>query len=103
MSKLETPKTRRFWEREMTHRFWEREGGTLLLEFLAVSGRGVGTRLIDAVIVRDGDHRIASRTERVSLDGHDIVIVQTKAQHIAVCSLSSVTNTSAASIASVFI
>jgi hypothetical protein len=72
----------RFWEREMTHRFWEREGGTLLLEFRAVSGPGVGTRLIDAVIVRDGDHRIADRTERVSLKGCDVIILQTKARRL---------------------
>jgi hypothetical protein len=42
---------------------------------------GVGRRRIDAVIIEGGDHRIASRAESVSLslDGHDIVIVQTKA------------------------
>jgi hypothetical protein len=35
--------------------------------------------MIDAVIIADGEHRMASRGESISLDGHDIVIVQTKA------------------------
>jgi hypothetical protein len=64
MSKRETP---------MTHRYWERVRGTLLEEYLIVpSGPGVGRRMIDAVIIEDGDHRIASRGESVSLDGHDM-------------------------------
>jgi hypothetical protein len=74
MSKRETP---------MTRRYWERVRGTLLEEYLVVPSRppGVGRRMIDAVIIGDGEHRIASRAESVSfsLDGHDIVIVQTKA------------------------
>ena len=73
MSKLETP---------MTRRYWEQVRGTLMEEYLAVPRRpGVGQRLIDAVIIKDGDHRIASKAESfsLSLDGHDIVIVQTKA------------------------
>ena len=42
-------------------------------EYLIVpSGPGVGRRMIDAVIIEDGDHRIASRGESVSLDGHDM-------------------------------
>jgi hypothetical protein len=74
MSQLETP---------MTRRYWERIRGTLLEEYLVVPPHppGVGRRRIDAVIIEGGDHRIASRAESVSLsfDGHDIVIVQTKA------------------------
>ena len=71
MSKHETP---------MTRRYWERVRGTLLEEYLIVrSSLGVGRRMIDAVIIEDGDHRIASRGETVSLDGHDIVVVQTNA------------------------
>jgi hypothetical protein len=71
MSKRETP---------MTRRYWERVRGTLLEEYLIVpSSPGVGRRMIDAVIIEDGDHRIASRGKTVSLDGHDIVVVQTKA------------------------
>jgi hypothetical protein len=77
MGKLETP---------MTRRYWERVGGTLLEEYLVVPrGPGIGQRLIDAVIIVDGDHRIAgSRLEqsRVSLDGHDLIIVQTKADRL---------------------
>jgi hypothetical protein len=72
MSKHETP---------MTRRLWEREKGTLLEEYCIVS-RSLGTmqRVVDAIIIKDGDHRIASRRERVSLDGHDIVVIQTKAR-----------------------
>jgi len=70
----------------MTRRYWERVGGTLLEEYLVVPrGPGIGQRLIDAVIIVDGDHRIAgSRLEqsRVSLDGHDLIIVQTKADRL---------------------
>jgi hypothetical protein len=74
MPKLETP---------MTRRYWEQVRGTLLEEYLVVPSRppGVGPRRIDAVIIEDSDHRIASQAESgsLSLDGHDIVIVQTKA------------------------
>ena len=74
MSKRETP---------MTQRYWERVRGTLLEEYLIVPSRpGVGRRMIDAVIIEDGDHRIASRGKTVSLDGHDIVVVQTKASRL---------------------
>jgi hypothetical protein len=74
MSKHETP---------MTRRYWERVRGTLLEEYLIVrSSLGVGRRMIDAVIIEDGDHRIAPRGETVSLDGHDIVVVQTNAHRL---------------------
>ena len=74
MSKLETP---------MTRRYWKRVGGTLLEEFLVVPrGPGVGPRWLDGVIIMDGDHRIASRKERISLDGHDLIVVQTKAERV---------------------
>jgi hypothetical protein len=74
MSKLETP---------MTRRYWKRVGGTLLMEYLIVPrGPGVGQRLIDAVIILDGDNRIAHPGERVSLDGRDLIIVQTKAYRL---------------------
>jgi hypothetical protein len=76
MSKRETP---------MTRRYWERVRGTLLEEYLIVpSSPGVGRRMIDAVIIEDSDHRIASCGESVSLDGHDIVIVQTKALRLGI-------------------
>jgi hypothetical protein len=74
MSKLETP---------MTRRYWERVGGTLLEEYVVVQRRpGVGRRALDAVIVMDGAHRIASPRDRVSLDGHDLILVQTKASRL---------------------
>jgi hypothetical protein len=63
----------------MTRRYWGRVGGTLLEEYVVVPRfPGIGLRKVDAVIVVDGDHRIASREERVSLDGHDLIVVQTK-------------------------
>jgi hypothetical protein len=72
MSKLETL---------MARRYWKRVGGTLLEQFLVVPrGPGVGPRWLDGLIVVDGDRRIASRKERISLDGHDLIIVQTKAE-----------------------
>jgi hypothetical protein len=65
MNQLETP---------MTRRYWERVRGTLLEEYR------IGQRRIDAIIIEDSDHRIASQSESISLslDGHDIAIVQTK-------------------------
>jgi len=67
----------------MTRRYWKRVGGTLLEEYLVVPrSPGVGRRLIDAVIVLDGENRIASQGENVSLDGHDLVVVQTKAYRL---------------------
>jgi hypothetical protein len=74
MSKLETP---------MTRRYWERVGGTLLEEYpVVLRSRGIGRRVVDAVIIVGGDHRIASRAENVSLDGHDLIVVQTKASRL---------------------
>jgi hypothetical protein len=73
MPKLETP---------MTRRYWKRVGGTLLEEYCVVPrGPGVGRRVVDAVIVVDGEGRIAS-PKGVSLDGKDIIVVQTKAYRL---------------------
>jgi hypothetical protein len=70
MSKLETPMTR--WH-------WQQVGGTLTEEFCAVSGsRSCGTRLLDGVLIKGGELRIARQTE-VKLKGQDIVVIQTKA------------------------
>jgi hypothetical protein len=33
-------------------------------------------------VIVGGDHRIASRAENVSLDGHDLIVVQTKASRV---------------------
>ena len=74
MSQLETP---------MTRRYWERVGGTLVEEYLVVPpGRGFGMRMVDAVIIVGGDQRIASRAESISLRGHDLIVVQTKAHRL---------------------
>ena len=67
----------------MTRRYWENVGGTLLEECLVVPrSPGVGRRVVDAVIIVGGDHRIASRAENISLDGHDLIVVQTKASRL---------------------
>ena len=69
MSKRETPMTR--W-------YWEQVGGTLIEEFPAVrSSATCGQRLFDDVIIRGGEHRIAKANE-VSIQGEDIIVVQTK-------------------------
>jgi len=47
------------FEKPMTRRYWERVRGTLLEEYR------VGRRRINAVIVEDSDHRIASQEESV--------------------------------------
>ena len=70
MSKLETP---------LTRAYWEKVSGTLIEEFYAVqSSPTCGKRIIDGVIIRGGETRIAHASE-VSLEGKDIIVVQTKA------------------------
>ena len=70
MSKRETPMTR--W-------YWQQVGGTLIEEFCVVRGaQGCGVRLLDGVIVTGGPFRI-SRQSEISLEGQDLVVVQTKA------------------------
>jgi hypothetical protein len=75
MSKHETP---------MIQRYWQQTGGTLFEEYLAVPrGKGIGRRLIDAVIIVDGVREIALRGKKpVSLDGHDVIVVQAKANRL---------------------
>lgn len=66
MSKRETPLTR--W-------FWRQTGGTLIEEFVAVQkGDGGGVRLIDGVIIKGGERRIAKQDE-VSIQGRHIIVV----------------------------
>jgi hypothetical protein len=66
-------------EKPMILRYWEQVGGTLLLEYHIVPrSPGVGRRLLDAVIIVDGERRIASPGEKISLDRHDLIIVQAK-------------------------
>ena len=73
MSKLETPMTR--W-------YWRQVGGTLIEEFCAVPrSRNCGVRLLDGVIIKGGEFRLAKQSE-ISIDGQDIVVVQTKAERL---------------------
>jgi hypothetical protein len=73
MSLLEMPMTR--W-------YWRTIGGTLIEEFVAVRGsRTCGRRVLDGVIVSDGEFRIAHQSG-VSLDGKDVIVIQTKASRL---------------------
>lgn len=73
MSKKETPLTRRYW-REV--------GGTLIEEFPAVKASpDNGKRFLDAVIVINGENKIAKFNE-ISIKGKDIIVVQTKAKRL---------------------
>ena len=66
MSKHETPMTR--W-------YWEQVGWTVIEEVPAVrSSPTCGQRLIDGVIVRGGEHRIA-KADEVRIQGEDIFVV----------------------------
>ena len=70
MSKHETPMTR--WH-------WKQVGGTLVEEFVAVpGGSDRGRRILDAIILPSEEFRVA-RQEDVSIQGKDVVVVQTKA------------------------
>jgi hypothetical protein len=73
MSKLETPMTR--W-------YWQQIKGTLIEEFRAVSRSAqCGQRLLDGVIIQDGAFKI-SRQSEISVEGQDLIIVQTKAARL---------------------
>ena len=73
MSKHETPMTR--W-------YWQQVGGTLIEEFVAVEGTSqCGRRVLDGLVVVDGEFRIAQQTE-VSLAGQDVIVIQTKASRL---------------------
>lgn len=76
MSKHETP---------MTLAYWESVGGTLVEEFRMVSAtKTCGGRLIDAIILPDGERRRVPPEERSSIrvEGRHIIAVQTKAQRL---------------------
>jgi hypothetical protein len=73
MRKLETPITR--W-------YWQQVGGTLIEEFCAVRrGEDCSNRLIDGIIIKGGERRIAKASE-VDLAGKDIVVLQAKAKRL---------------------
>lgn len=66
----------------MTRWYWQQVGGTLIEEFIAVKGTSdCGVRVLDGVIIKDGDLRIAKQSE-VSLEGKDVIVVQTKANRL---------------------
>jgi hypothetical protein len=69
MSKRETPMIR--W-------YWKQVGGTLVEELRAVKRTKTrGQRLIDALILPNGENKIANWRE-VSLAGEDVIVVQAK-------------------------
>jgi hypothetical protein len=73
MSKHETPMTR--W-------YWKQVGGTLIEEFIAVhGGADRGIRVLDAIILPSEEFRIAKQYE-VSIEGKDVVVVQTKGRRL---------------------
>ena len=70
MSKHETPMTR--W-------YWQQVGGTLIEEFVAVEGTSqCGRRVLDGLIILDGEFRMAQQSA-VSLAGKDVIVIQTEA------------------------
>ena len=73
MSKHETP---------MIRAYWSQVGGTLIEEFPAVRRTAIcGQRLLDAVILPNGETRIAHWQE-ISLEGKDVIVVQAKAHRL---------------------
>lgn len=73
MSKHETPMTR--W-------YWQQVEGTLVEEFVAIEGSATcGRRSLDGVIVQGAEFKIARQSE-VSVEGKDIIVIQTKASRL---------------------
>lgn len=73
MSKHETPIT--LW-------YWQQVGGTLIEEFCAVRrSKTCERRLLDAVIIKGGP-ALRARQSEVSVEGKDIIVVQTKAERL---------------------
>lgn len=69
MSKNETP---------LIRKYWSTVGGTLIEEFLAVRrGNRTGQRLIDAIIIPDGETKV-THWKDVCVEGMDIICVQAK-------------------------
>ena len=62
-----------------TKEYWRQEGGTLVLELLAIQqrrGRN-GKRLLDGVIIKNGINKIVD-SATAHIEGQDIVVIQTK-------------------------
>ena len=73
MSKKETP---------LTRKYWEKIGGTLIEEFVLIpKGKNNSIRLIDAVIILNEENKI-SKEKSVSLEGKEIIAIQTKAKRL---------------------
>jgi hypothetical protein len=73
MSKHETP---------LTRKYWQSVGGTLIEEFPVVRrSASSAQRLLDGLIVLDGNNRIA-RAEQIKIEGMDVTVLQTKANRL---------------------
>jgi hypothetical protein len=69
MSKLERP---------MIEKYWRQVGGTIVFEFPMVQGSATcGKRHLDALILQNGETRIAKASE-ILVEGQDIIIIQAK-------------------------
>lgn len=74
----------------MILRYWEETGGTLVEEFLAVRRtRRQGQRLLDGVIVHDGETRRLKNKDYDpdGLKGRDIIVVQAKRNRLGMSTL----------------
>jgi len=61
---------------------WEQVGGTLIEEFpIAETTMTSELRRLDAIILPNGENRIAKASE-VSLDGQDVIVIQCKAHRL---------------------
>src|SRR3954465_5981803 len=70
-------------ETPMTRRLWQTLGGTLFEEYTVVPpGPNRGTRRLDGLVILDGPHGIATRTESPHLTGQGVVAIQTKANRL---------------------
>ena len=66
----------------MTRWYWQQVEGTLIEEFVAINGSGTcGKRLLDGVIIQDGEFKVARQSE-ISVEGKDLIIIQTKASRL---------------------
>lgn len=73
MSKHETP---------LTRKYWASVGGTLVEEFPVVrKSSSCAQRLLDGLIVFDGEKRIA-KADEISIQGMDVIVLQTKANRL---------------------
>ncbi len=73
MSKHETP---------LTRKYWQSVGGTLIEEFPVVRRTSTcAQRLLDGLIVLDGNNRIA-KADEISIEGMDVIVLQTKANRL---------------------